>query len=77
MKKILAILRVSTEKQELESQKLELGTYLKTKGFQDKEIQWLEAKGASARMVKRLVATPETIPVIIALKLCFSSSTCS
>ena len=51
MKKILAILRVSTEKQELESQKLELGTYLKTKGFKDKEIQWLEAKGASARMV--------------------------
>ena len=51
MKKILAILRVSTEKQELESQKLELASYIKTKGFKDKEIQWLEAKGASARMV--------------------------
>lgn len=49
MKKILAILRVSTDKQEIESQKLELGTFIKSKGFSEDEIEWLEAKGASAR----------------------------
>ena len=49
MKRILGILRVSTEEQEIESQKLELGTFIKSKGFRDDEIEWLEAKGASAR----------------------------
>lgn len=49
MKRILAILRVSTDKQEIESQKLELGTFIKSKGYAEDEIEWLEAKGASAR----------------------------
>lgn len=49
MKKILAILRVSTVEQEIESQKVELGTFIKSKGYEEDEIEWLEAKGASAR----------------------------
>ena len=49
MKRILGILRVSTEEQEIESQKLELGTFIKSKGYAEDEIEWLEAKGASAR----------------------------
>lgn len=53
MKKILAILRVSTEEQEIESQKVELGTFIKSKGFCDEEIEWLEAKGASARSLNK------------------------
>ena len=53
MKKILAILRVSTEEQEIESQKLELGTFIKSKGFSDEEIEWLEAKVASARSLNK------------------------
>ena len=53
MKKILAILRVSTEEQEIESQKVELGTFIKSKGFGDEEIEWLEAKGASARSLNK------------------------
>ena len=41
MKKILAILRVSTVEQEIESQKVERGTFIKSKGFRDDEIEWL------------------------------------
>ena len=40
---------MSTEEQEIESQKLELGTFIKSKGYAEDEIEWLEAKGASAR----------------------------
>ena len=49
MKKILAILRVSTDKQDIESQKVELGTFIKSKGYEEDEIEWLASKGASAR----------------------------
>ena len=38
MKKILAILRVSTEEQEIESQKVELGTFIKSKGYAEDEV---------------------------------------
>lgn len=75
MKKILAILRVSTDKQEIESQKLELGTFIKSKGFSEDEIEWLEAKGASARSlnnkylvfldeIKRIINTTPSIKTI-------------
>lgn len=75
MKRILGILRVSTEEQEIESQKLELGTFIKSKGFGDDEIEWLEAKGASARSlnnkylvfledIKRIIKTTPSIKTV-------------
>lgn len=45
--KILAVLRASTIKQELDSQKMELEKFCQSKGFD--EIEWLAVKGASAR----------------------------
>ena len=49
MKKILCVIRVSTEKQETESQKSEMLTFIKSKGFRENEIEWIETAGASAR----------------------------
>ena len=40
MKKILAILRVSTEEQEIESQKVELGTFIKSKLYAEDELEY-------------------------------------
>lgn len=48
-KRILAIVRVSTQKQETESQKKELLEFIVTKGYAENQIVWLETKGASAR----------------------------
>ena len=48
MKKIVALLRVSTNKQDLESQKMDLLKYLIKEGYKEDEIEWIEAKGASA-----------------------------
>ena len=48
MKKILAVIRTSTERQETESQKQELTNFIKTKGFQESEIEFIEVAGASA-----------------------------
>lgn len=47
--KILAIIRVSTVQQELESQKVEVREFVKSKGFKDSDIIFVEAQGASAR----------------------------
>ena len=47
--KVLAILRASTVRQEIESQKAELTTFLIGKGFKENEIDYIEAQGASAR----------------------------
>lgn len=52
-KKILCVIRTSTLKQEIESQKMDMINYLKSKGYKDSEIEWLEAKGASARTVNK------------------------
>lgn len=46
-KKILCVLRVSTEQQELDSQKKDMLSFLSTK-FKPSEIEWYEAEGASA-----------------------------
>ena len=49
MKKVLAIIRASTERQETESQKKELTEYLSQYGFSKESIITLEVAGASAR----------------------------
>ena len=49
MKRVLAIVRASTEKQETESQKIELFKYLRNYGFNNEEIEVIEVAGASAR----------------------------
>lgn len=75
MKKILAILRESTTKQEIESQKKQLTEFLLTKGFQPDEIEYIEAQGASARKanqkykdflaaIKRTLEENETIKTV-------------
>lgn len=48
MKKILALLRVSTTQQDLASQQMDILKYLTKEGYQEEEIEWIEAKGASA-----------------------------
>lgn len=51
--RVLAILRASTIRQEIESQKEEVTKFLLTKGFAENEIDYIEAKGASARKVNK------------------------
>lgn len=51
MKRILCVLRESTEKQEIESQKKEMLDFCLSLGYKEKEIEWIEAVGASARKV--------------------------
>lgn len=74
-KKILAILRESTVKQEIESQKEELTAFLIGKGFSENEIEYLEAKGASAHQanqayldfleeIKNIIETSSTIRTV-------------
>ena len=46
-KKILCVLRVSTDQQEIDSQKSDMLNFLTSKYSED-EIEWLEAEGASA-----------------------------
>lgn len=53
MKKILSVIRVSTVKQETESQKQEMLHFCKSKGFKESEIAWIEASGASARKLNK------------------------
>lgn len=48
-KRILGILRVSTVKQEIESQKKELKEFILSNGYKSDEIMWKQWKGASAR----------------------------
>lgn len=52
-KKILCIIRASTEKQETESQKKELVAYCITKGFAVEEMAFIEVAGASARKLNK------------------------
>lgn len=47
-KKILVFLRVSTESQDLQDQKNEMISYVKTYGYEEGDIIFLENKGASA-----------------------------
>ena len=50
---ILCILRVSTDIQDLNSQKTDMLQFLKSKGYKEENIEWLEAKGASARTANK------------------------
>ena len=76
-KKILCIIRASTEKQETESQKKELVEYCITKGFAVEEMAFIEVAGASARklnkkyiqMLEDIKATLLTSPTIKAVAL--------
>lgn len=53
MKKILGVVRASTDHQEIISQKQELATYIISNGFNEAEIEWLEVQGASARKANK------------------------
>lgn len=62
MKKILAIIRTSTERQETESQKAEVKDFCISKGFRAKDIVYIESSGASARKLnKKYLAMLENI----------------
>lgn len=62
MKKILAIVRTSTEKQETESQRAEVKEFCISKGFREKDIVFVESSGASARkMNAKYMAMLQTI----------------
>ena len=52
-KRILLIVRASTDQQETESQKRELIDYCKTKGFEEAEMEIIEVAGASARKLNK------------------------
>lgn len=76
-KKILCIVRASTEQQETESQKKELIEFCITKGFVEDEMEFIEVAGASARklnkkyiqMLEDIKATLRTSPTIKAVAL--------
>ena len=76
-KKILCIIRASTEKQETESQKKELVAYCITKGYAVEEMAFIEVAGASAvklnkkyiQMLEDIKATILSIPTITAVAL--------
>lgn len=52
-KKILLILRVSTDDQDTQSQLEDMIPFIKTKGFNEDEIEILKAVGASARKINK------------------------
>lgn len=75
-KRILGVIRVSTDRQETQSQKDSLLPFIKSKGFKEEEIEWLEAKGASAHQandaylkfvqdIKDLTSGDSTIKTIV------------
>ena len=76
-KKILCIIRASTEQQETESQKKELVAYCITKGYAVEEMAFIEVAGASAvklnkkyiQMLEDIKATILSIPTITAVAL--------
>ena len=49
MAKVLCIVRSSTVAQEIETQKKELIEFARTKGYNDDDMVFIEAQGASAR----------------------------
>lgn len=53
MSKVLAVIRSSSERQETESQKLEMIQFCKEKGFNEDEIEIIEVAGASARKLNK------------------------
>ena len=60
--KILAVIRVSTERQETESQKNDVKDFCINKGFKEQDIIFIEAIGASARKLnKKYLEFLETI----------------
>lgn len=62
MKKILCVIRTSTERQETESQKVEMLSFITLKGYKENEIEWIEVAGASARKLnKKYLAMIESI----------------
>lgn len=48
-KKILGLVRASTERQEIESQTQEVENFILSKGYKSDEIEWYTVQGASAR----------------------------
>ena len=52
-KKILCVIRVSTENQETESQHNDMAKWLSGMGYKESEIVWLESAGASARSLNQ------------------------
>lgn len=77
MKKVIALVRVSTDKQEIESQHYEMAKYCKELKFKESEILWVEAKGASARkedkaykdMLEQLKSEVKNTPTIKAVAM--------
>lgn len=53
MSKVLCIVRASTEKQEVESQKQELIEFARRNGFENSDMVFIVAQGASARSLNR------------------------
>lgn len=53
MAKVLCIVRSSTEAQEIETQKKELIEFARTKGYDDDDMVFIEAQGASARSLNK------------------------
>lgn len=53
MAKVLCIVRSSTVAQEIETQKKELIEFARTKGFNDDDMVFIEAQGASARSLNK------------------------
>ena len=53
MTKVLCIVRSSTVAQEIETQKKELIEFARTKGFNDDDMVFIEAQGASARSLNK------------------------
>ena len=51
MNKILAVVRASTEQQQVESQQAELKEFCEKLGYND--IEWIEVSGASARKANK------------------------
>ena len=53
MAKVLCIVRSSTVAQEIETQKKELIEFARTKGYDDVDMVFIEAQGASARSLNK------------------------
>lgn len=48
--KVLAVCRVSSDRQDTHSQRVDLEKYLKSKGFEDKDIVWLERTASATKL---------------------------
>lgn len=68
-KKILCVIRTSTIRQEIESQYDDMLPFIVSKGYTEDEIEWLEAKGASARSISK-----EYLKMLDDIKTIISSS---